>query len=278
MNKIQRLEARIARLEKNSFISPQKIWDTANSILPQLNRLKGAAKELIRLVTGAIRSVWAELNLIVRKKNKKKILGYLEASFEETIKNAFQPFVSVSEPPELVAFLPGNLLGSTFRFKDKKYQLKELLRHDAVTGQGAYNAYNEWVTEYGLYLDYMIDKYPRPGSKQSKKVVYQMMENLKVGRLSKLAWRFFNIWIKVSSQVGLVIGLATALSALSLAVGVRGAIKTFTTLLNNKIDREIGKTDLASNPLFDPNKTASQRKISSLALVTLMLEDIHYSY
>lgn len=277
IEKIKILEQRIARLEKQSFLSTDKIWETANSILPQLNRLKGGAKELIRLITGSLNSVWAELNILVRRKNKKKILSYLETSFEEVMKNAFQPFVSTSEPPELIVFLPGNLLGSTFMFKGNKYQLKELLKHDAVTGQGAYHAYNDWVIEYGIYLDYLMGKYPKPDSVEAKKVVYNMMENLKIGRLSKLAWRFFNIWIKITSQVGLVVGLATALSALSLAVGIRGAAKLFTDLINSKIDKEVGKSELGSNPLFDPTKTASY-SMSSLEVVTLVLENYHRSF
>ena len=274
-NTIRELEVRLARLEKRAFIPAQKVWETANKILPQINRLKGGALELIRLITASLKSVWAELNILVRRKNKKKILDYMKTSFEEVMRNAFQPFVSTSEPPELIKFLPDNLLGSIFRFKGKEYRLQVLLRHDAVTGQGAYNAYNEWVTEYGLYLDYLRGVYPPKGSKNAKKMIHTMLQNLKIGRLSKLAWRFFNIWIKVTSQIGLVTGLATALSASALVFGVRGAIRLFTDLINKKIDKELGKTELGNNPLFDPDKTAAMGRLSSLGQVTLMLESYH---
>ena len=83
---------------------------------------------MARLALSTLKLIVAELNLLVRK-NKSKILKYLEMSFKEIMENAFQPFVSVKNPPRMKKWDPRNLLNSTFEFKDNTLHIEGVVKH-----------------------------------------------------------------------------------------------------------------------------------------------------
>jgi hypothetical protein len=241
--------------------------------VPQISRLSGGVKELFRLALSTLRLIVAELSLLVQK-NKGKILKSLEWSFQEIMENAFQPFVSVKKPPTMEKWNPQNLLNSVFQFKGKSYTLKALLRHDAVTGQGAYNSYNDWVKEYGLTLDYALGVQPKPGSEAERELLKKGLKTLKRG--NKLFYRFLNVWLKMSAQAGLVTGLLAGMSAMAVLWSMKAVVKWVFDKFNNKVEDKLSEAgESASNLLFDPDKTASFRKMSYMGKMTLVFESAH---
>jgi hypothetical protein len=270
-NETRELEIRVARLEKQAFVkSVRDFLEKAVEFVPQTGRLLGGARELARLVLSTLKILYAEFNLLVRK-NKSKILKYLEMSFKEIMENAFQPFVSVKNPPRMKKWNSRNLLGSTFEFKDKTYTLKALLKHDAVTGQGAYNSYNDWVKEYGISLDYALGIYPKQGSDAEKRALRWGAKTLK--RSNKLFYRFLNIWLKMSAQTGLVAGLFAGMVTMGLIWSTKAVVKWVFDKFNNKVEDSLSEFEgEASNLLFDPNKTASSNRLSHMGKLTIIFE------
>ena len=275
-NEIRELEIRIARLEKQAFVKDVKNFlEKTIEFVPQTGRLLGGAKELARLALSTLKLIVAELNLLVRK-NKSKILKYLEMSFKEIMENAFQPFVSVKNPPRMKKWDPRNLLNSTFEFKDNTYTLKVLLKHDAVTGQGAYNSYNDWVKEYGITLDYALGIYPKSGSEAEKRVLRWGAKTLK--RSNKLFYRFLNIWLKMSAQAGLVTGLLAGMATMGVIWSIKAVVKWVFDKFNNKVEDNLSDVEgEASNLLFDPSKTASFNRLSHMGKMTLIFESAYAS-
>jgi hypothetical protein len=277
MNKeIRELEIRIARLEKQAFTkSVTNFVEKAIEFVPQIGRLSGGVKELGRLALSTLKLIVAELNLLVRK-NKGKILKYLGMSFKEIMENAFQPFVSVKNPPKMLKWNPRDLLSSTFEFKDNTYTLKVLLQHDAVTGQGAYNSYNDWVKEYGISLDYALGIYPKPGSEDEKRVLQWGAKTLK--RSNKLFYRFLNIWLKMSAQAGLVTGLFAGMLTMGMVWSIKAVVKWVFDKFNNKVEDNLSEVEgEASNLLFDPSRTASFNRLSYMGKMTLIFESAYVS-
>ena len=270
MNKISRLEQRISRLEKEAGLkNVQKIFKNMIDFVPQISKGVGAGKELIRLIISGIKLLVAEMNVWIRKKDKKKILYWLEVSFQESMANAFQTFVAFKEPPTLVKFNPDNLLKSKYYVSGKYVYLDELLEYDAVVGQNAYNTYNEWVTEYGVYLDYTLGYEPKD-KKAMQDVVRKGLHVIKGA--NKTFYRFLNIVLKVIAQKAAVWGLALAFLTLSGVWGAKAVLKWMFDKFNNHVDKQEHKlTGEARNLLFEPTKTASY-KTSHVQRLTVLLE------
>lgn len=270
MNRISRLEQRISRLEKEAGLkNVQKFFKDMIDFVPQISKGWGAGKELIRLIISGIKLLVAEMNLLIRKKDKKKILYWLEVSFKESMENAFQTFVAFKDPPRLVKFNPEKLLRSKYYAGDKYIYLDELLEYDAVIGQGAYNIYNQWVTEYGILLDYTLGYEPR--DKRAMQAIVQKGLHVIKGA-NKTFYRFLNIVLKVIAQKAAVWGLAIAFITLSTVWGVKAVVKWMFDKFNSHVDKQEHKlTGEARNLLFEPKKTASY-KISHVQRLTVLLE------
>ena len=270
MNRISRLEQRISRLEKEAGLkNVQKFFKEMIDFVPQISKGFGAGMELIRLILSGIKLLVAEMNILIRKKDKKKILYWLEVSFQETMANAFQTFVAFKDPPKLVKFNPDNLLKSKFYAKDRYIYLNDLLEYDAVVGQGAYNAYNEWVTQYGVLLDYTLGYEPKD-SRAKKNMALKGLQAIKGA--NKTFYRFLNIVLKVIAQKAAVWGLAIAFLTLSGVWGAKAVVKWMFDKFNAHVDKQEHKlTGEARNLLFEPNRTASY-KISHVQRLTVLLE------
>jgi len=272
MNRISRLEQRISRLEKEAGLkNVQKFFKEMIDFVPQISKGVGAGKELIRLIISGIKLLVAEMNIMIRKKDKKKILYWLEVSFQESMANAFQTFVAFKDPPRLVKFNPENLLKSKYYAGDKYINLDDLLEYDAVVGQNAYNTYNQWVTEYGVLLDYTLGYSPK--DKRAMQAVVQKGLHVIKGA-NKTFYRFLNIVLKVIAQKAAVWGLAIAFITLSGVWGAKAVIKWMFDKFNDHVDKQEHKlTGEARNLLFDPKKTASY-KISHVQRLTVLLENM----
>lgn len=250
--------------------------ETLNKVvefLPLVSRLKGAGKELLRLVGSSFQDLVSTFELMVRK-DKWKILEALKKNFDSQMSNAFQTFTSVKEPPKLKEINFEKLLDSVYEHKGEKFSLRELLEADSIVGQGAYTTYNSWVMEYGYILDHALGRPAKMTSKQERDLLKNGASALK--RASNTFYRFLGLWLKATSQTALVTSLWLSVTAMSFAYGGKIILRKLVDMFNEKVTEEI-KEDKGGpmSELFTPSRVAS-RGGHTLMLVNEYLECLNF--
>jgi hypothetical protein len=265
--KVALLEMRVARLEREARTTDDVVnwlskktpnWvKEINALVPVTSRLVGAGKEWVDLLLRSVQDVKSTLDIEVRR-NSPKIIQSLEDNFRSVMENAFQTYVSTSSPPKLVRFEPRELLKSEYEHRGNKLSLEELLKHDAIAGQGAYTTYNQWVEDYGPLLNHVV-RGNRCDAKDKERLLKKGAKFL--SKKSRLLYRFFNLFLKITSQTGLVTSVFASSMVLTTVLGVKVVFNVLQKVLSKVIGEEVKEAEKNPDPNHFVLKTARDQRM-----------------